>query len=65
MYYNLKQEIEKRKISLKEFAKISKINYKSFLQKYYCKTDFTLPEAIRIKHVLGGLPIAYIFAIKI
>ena len=64
MYYNLKREIEKREISLKTFAKISGINYKSFLQKLNYKTDFNIDEAMRIKEILGGLPIAYIFEIK-
>ena len=61
MYNNLKAEIARKGMTVKEFAIAVEMKPSTFSQKYRGNVDFTLPEAIRIKTFLNDLPIEYIF----
>jgi len=63
MYYNLLAEIEKRGLSKKEVATISKIPYTTLLDRLNGRHIFTLEEAIKIRDLMfPGMNIEYLFA---
>ena len=61
MYNNLKAEIARKGMTVKDFAGAVGMKQSTFAQKYRGNVDFTLPEAMRIKKFLNELPIEYLF----
>lgn len=61
MYNNLKAEIARKGMTIKEFAEAVGMKPSTFSQKYRGNVDYTLPEALRIKAFLNDLPVEYIF----
>lgn len=57
MYNNLKAEIARKGMTVKDFAEAVDMKQSTFAQKYRGNVDFTLPEAMRIKKFLNELPL--------
>ena len=49
MYNNLKAEIARKGMTVKDFAGAVGMKQSTFAQKYRGNVDFTLPEAMRIQ----------------